>query len=45
MGKNDPKCPTCGSFLNSQGTCLACHPQGRERPPKKPSHGNIGKKK
>lgn len=39
MGK-DAKCPKCGSFLNSMGTCLACHPQGRVREPKKPSSGN-----
>lgn len=41
----DKLCPVCGSFLNKQGTCLNCHPTGRERKPgKAPWHGNTKKK-
>lgn len=31
MANKNDKCPRCGSFLNQMGTCLACHPKGRER--------------
>ena len=42
----DVKCG-CGAFLNGMGTCLRCHPKGRERNDngKKPwSKNNKGKK-
>lgn len=45
MGKVMPTCPTCKSFLNSQGVCLNCNPKTKVKPYVRPEYTKPAIKK